>query len=230
MTQYDAAGSHPHRWMPRSIAARAAQVLKEEGPKSLAFRTLGELGYRRVALLERALPALEEHPWPAGVRYELLTPECFGDFRAISQLCDETEARRRLAQGHLCQLGYVDGQPASCCWLALSGQSVRLGFVDLDAELAPGYGYTYELYVAPEHRGTGLVNIGFQDRVRLFRANGVRRLAAVVMPENRAGLRYVLTAGYRPVGSIHRVRFPGYRRSWVRCETSPPPLAIVQKD
>ena len=141
--------ARPQHWTPRSIARRAREVLRSEGLSPLFFKTVGELGYRRVRMLARELELLEAGPFPPGVRYELLTSDRFDDFAAISQSCDEAEARRRLDAGQLCQIGYVDGEPASCCWLALAGQPVTISYLGIEATPSPGYGYVYELYVAP---------------------------------------------------------------------------------
>jgi len=214
------------QWSLRSIARRAGEILRNEGFRPLLFRILGELGYRRVVLFERELPPPDDKACPPGVRYALLSDGNFDDFLAISQLCGKAEARRRLAAGQLCQLGYVDGEPASCCWLALPEQPVHIAYLGVVAAPAPGYGYIYELYVRPASRGTGLVDVGFEDRVRRFRKHGVRRMASLVMPENRPGMKHTLAAGFRPVGRIHRLRLLGLTRCWTRCKLAPPPMVL----
>lgn len=217
----------PIRRTPRAYAARVWRILRTEGLRPLVFRTLGELGYRRVLLLERELPPPDDTPFPPEVRYTVLTSERFPDFLAISQTCDEAKARGRLAAGHLCQLGYVDGEPASCCWLAFPGQRIDIDYLGIAAELGASHGYIYELYVRPADRRTGLVHVGFQDRIGIFRERGVQHVAAVAMPENQLGLDHALAAGFRVVGGIHRLHLPVLQRTWVRSSSVHAPMTIL---
>jgi GNAT superfamily N-acetyltransferase len=216
------------RWSVRSVFERAREILREEDFPSLVFRTLGELGYRRVVLFELDLDTVPEaQPPPPGLQFEQLGPENLEDFLAISQLSDEREARRRLALGQICILGYLEQKPAYCSWLALAGQPVRIDFLRTEAEPAPRYAYSYELYVDPAARRSGIARAGFDFRVGLLRDLGVDRMVAVVVPENRGGMGHTLAAGLRPIGRVHAIRLLGFRRCWVRPALEPPPLRIL---
>lgn len=218
-------------WTARTVFERAREVLREEGLKSLAFRTIGEIGYRRVILFdldvraERAERAVR--PALAGLRFEQLSHANMRDFAAIAQLCDEAEARRRLAAGQVCILGYLGEKPAYCCWLALAGQRVWIDFLNVEAELAPRCAYSYELYVPPEFRRSGIARAALDYRIRLMRDLGIDRLSSVVVPENRAGRGHTRAAGLQPIGRIHVVRLLGLQRCWIRSDVEPPPFRVL---
>ncbi len=205
--------------------------MREEGPSSLYFKTLGELGYRRVIVFERDLTQRQkERAAPAGVRLELVCAANLADFSTLSGGCGEAEARRRLADGHIGLLGYFHGRPTHCSWLALGSQPVAIDFLQIEVELAPRSAYTYEVYVDAACRGSGLARAGLEARVRLLRERGVERLIGVVMPENRDGWRHTLACGLRPVGRIHRVRAMGFNRCRLSTDVDPPPLRVLSAD
>ena len=216
-------------WTPRSILSRAREVVREEGVRSLLFRVLGELGYRRVALLERELPVpqAEARPLSPGVRFDVLRPDAIEPLLTISAFCDEPEARRRLAAGHICMLGYVEDRPVYCAWLALAGQPVSIDFLRLQAEPGPGYAYSYELYVDPAFRGAGIAKAALAERIRLLRELGLDRLVSVVVPENRAGMGHSLASGLRPIGRIRCLRLFGFQRCWIDSAVDPAPLRAL---
>ena len=219
---------HP-RWTLRSILQRAREVLREEDARSLAFRVAGELGYRRAILFEGELESLKvAAAAPAGVRFELLRPDGIPELLTISQFCDEAEANRRLEAGQLCVLGYADGRPVYCSWLALAGQSVAIDFLRIEARLAPGCAYSYELFVDPAFRGAGLAKAALQERIRLLQTRGLESLVSVVVPENRAGMGHSLSARMRPIGFVRCVRLFGFQRCWIASKVDPPPLDIVR--
>jgi hypothetical protein len=221
--------ARPPRWTPRSILQRAREVLREEDARSLFFRVAGELGYRRAILFVGELESLKGAATaPFDVRFELLRPEAIPDLLTISQFCDEHEAKRRLDAGQLCLLGYADGRPVHCSWLALAGQSVSIDFLRVEAILSPGSAYSYELFVVPALRRVGLGKAAFQERIRLLRELGLERMVSVVVPENRAGLGHTLSAGMRKIGLLRCVRLFGFQRCWIDSEVDPPPLRILR--
>ena len=214
-------------WTLRAIIERAGQVLRQEGVKSLWFRVLGELGYRRTILFQLDLTHdRQDKAVPAGVRFGLLSPNRVQDLLGLVRYCDEREIRRRLAAGQLCVVGYADGKPAYVNWLAL-GQ-VWIDFFGIQAVLSPGTAYSYELYVDPACRGLGLNRAGVDFGVQRLRERGFTKCVGVVVPENRAGLGYTLACGCQPIGWVRSLRLGGFRRCWIGTSIEPAPLRLAR--
>lgn len=214
-------------WTLRAIIERAGQVLRQEGVKSLWFRVLGELGYRRTILFQLDLTHdRQDKAVPAGVRFGLLSPNRVQDLLGLVRYCDEREIRRRLAAGQFCVVGYADGKPAYVNWLAL-GQ-VWIDFFGIQAVLSPGTAYSYELYVDPACRGLGLNRAGVDFGVQRLRERGFTKCVGVVVPENRAGLGYTLACGCQPIGWVRSLRLGGFRRCWIGTSIEPAPLRLAR--
>lgn len=199
-------------WTMRTIAQRAGEVLREEGVKALAFRVLGEIGYRRAVLFQLDLAS---HRWkraalPENVRFEVLSEDKVQDLLGLVPHCDETEARRRIAEGHICVLGYVDGAPVYSGWFAVG----------------PATAYTYEVYVCPSSRRMGPAKVAMDFRLRLLRKRGIQKCISIVVPENRAGLTHTLACGYQPIGRAYCLRLGGLKRCWLRLSSESTDLRL----
>jgi ribosomal protein S18 acetylase RimI-like enzyme len=214
-------------WTLRAVVERGREVLRQEGVKSLWFRTLGELGYRRAMLFELDLATYQQsEAAPASARFELLSPSNLEDLLGLVQQCDEREATRRLAAGHVCMLGYVKGRPAYSSWLATG--PVRIDFLGVQAVPSPGSAYSYELYVGPAFRGLSLATAGLDVRVRILRDRGFKRFVSIVVPENQAGLRHALAGGFQPIGWVYCLDVGSPKRCWVRSSLASTPLQLVR--
>lgn len=159
---------------------------------------------------------------PANVRFELLSADKVQHLFEVTQYLSQDEARHRIAEGHLCIAGYVDGIPAYSSWLALG--PVRVDYLDVTVVPGPAAAFSYEVYVAPFSRCLGLAKFGVDFRARLLREGGVQRCFSVVVPENQAGLAHTLACGFRPIGRAYCLRLGGFERFWFRKSSESVPL------
>jgi GNAT superfamily N-acetyltransferase len=200
-------GGRRTRW------SRAGEVLRQNGPRQLWFRALGELGYRRQLVTELLLPA-------AGADVAQ-RPEAEARFLGDAELDAyatlhgaSDEARERFARGDRCFGIWLDGRLVSTRWLATG--TARLGYLGREVPLAPGDVYIYETYTEPGHRGRGISGIAGAIVPATLAAEGARRMVGVLEPENTRGIRANEKAGYRIVGKIGYVRLGPWRRDFGR--------------
>ena len=193
--------------------SRAAEVLRQNGPRQLWFRALGELGYRRQLVTELVLPAAGadvREPPEAEARF--LGDADLDAYATLHGAFDE--ARERFARGDRCFGIWLDGTLVSTRWLATG--TARLGYLGREVPLAPGDVYIYETYTEPGHRGRGISAIAGAIVPATLAAEGARRMVGVLEPENTRGIRANEKAGYRIVGKIGYVRMGPWRRDFGR--------------
>jgi L-amino acid N-acyltransferase YncA len=85
-------------------------------------------------------------------------------------------------------------------------------YLGLELELAPGEVYTYDSFTAECFRGRGLSTASQARLAEVLRAEGFRRVLRAVLPENRAGVRDAVAAGFSPRGRIGYFRVGPWRR------------------
>jgi len=209
-----------------SVLRRVLTILRNEGATALWFKILGELAYRRVWVFEGDLREVANRPSPAvGVNFELLSEHTLEDYVRLVPGASVATARDRLHSGHFCLIGYADGRAVQSSWIGLT--RVHIEYMGVDVELASDAAYVYEVYVSPFHRGRGFGSIATAERARAMVARGVTRGCSVVMPENRAGLRFTEAVGYRRVGLLRTVRVLGWRWSWLRALEPNSPIKVA---
>lgn len=183
-------------------------------------RTLGELWqsvrqrvweHRRVALLEyEVVGALPARPARLPVHFRWAAP---ADLEALKRpdlnFTDRTvqEARRWLAGGDRCLIGYVDGEPATYWWVTFSvrrlpGRRLRVG---------RRQAYVYKSFTLERLRGHGLSQAALCVVLEACRAVGIRRVFADVALKNVASLRSLGHVGFRQVGTFSIVRVGRWR-------------------
>ncbi len=183
---------------------RAAKVIRDDGVRLFALRVLARSPYRQVALFESSLdrepPGVADDPSVEVRRVEAAELDLWADFRGLP----EAEARRRMTIGHECYAAWRDGRIVSSAWIVRD----RAWLDELDAFLALGQDevYWYDSYTAPALRREHLATIRTAGTDDLVRRQGCRRLLATARPENPPGRRALLSAGYRQVGTLARIR------------------------
>lgn len=178
---------------------RAGATLRREGPRSLWFKVLGALCYRRLLLVERVLDGPTGDDGGCGGLTVLTTSDLnrYGRFQPDADL-DEIAAR--LARGDMC-LGMIHtGELIHACWVRRGRAHIE--YLDCEFELPSDVGYAYEAYTKPEFRGRGVAGA----RARLMEAPlsraGYRAVLSAISPENGASLYFNRQAGHKVVGLI----------------------------
>jgi SAM-dependent methyltransferase len=204
------------------ILKRAAQVLREEGAKSLFFKVLGETVYRRLALLERPLdqPAALIAPRLPVTMGLLDDPD---EYRAFRPDVSRDEVCRRLSAGYFCFVARYQGRIVAALWSA-SGQA-HIDYLDCEFPLSPGEVYLYEALAAPECRGQNVTPALGMWAMQHMGRMGYRRAIGAVMPENKLGLRLCEKAGLQPFGRIGYWKIGPWRRDFCRTNPGRQPLA-----
>jgi GT2 family glycosyltransferase/SAM-dependent methyltransferase/ribosomal protein S18 acetylase RimI-like enzyme len=191
--------------------ARAVDVLRNEGWRSLWFRALGETIYRRLVVIERRL----DKPFPpvttsvpVGVRP--LAAFEIDEYVRFRPDANSDEIRRRLLAGHRCFVARYQGGIVNAGWYGTG--RVRIDYLDRDIVLAPNEAYQYDSFTLPAFRGCNIAAFRIREAAAYFRAAGYRRLLAVVLPENRAAFRPVQKSGYNRAGVMGYVGLARWRR------------------
>jgi GNAT superfamily N-acetyltransferase len=202
-------------WTARSAFARTFEVWREEGPRALWFKVLGELFYRRLAVFE--LPLGSDPPQLQAripIAVAPLDDDDIAYYSALHRKARDSEIASRLAAGHRCWLARGGDEVVASSWVA--GGELWSAYLARNVPLAPGEACTYETFTAPAARGLG---IGPALRGRLardLRDSGYRRLLATVGPENAPAIRLVEKLGYRRIGTMGYAGLGGWRRPFCR--------------
>lgn len=190
--------------MSESLSARAWQVLREEGIRSVWFRSLGVFGYRRLFLLRRPLsePIAACAPsLPVGIGW--LVPADAVAYRAFRDTVGPDDAARRLAEGDRCLVARHDGRIVGAMW----GSTVRAWspYLGRDLPLAAGEAYQFDAYTSPAVRGRGIAPALSVAWLVSLRDEGCSAAVRAMLPENTAALRAHAKAGYRVTGIVRSV-------------------------
>jgi GNAT superfamily N-acetyltransferase len=187
-------------------------VLRREGPRSLAFRVLGEIGYRRMIVMERefdlSMPDVEAQV-PA--TFAPLEPGDLGDYMRLRPDADPDDVRDRFRRRHVCFGAWLEGRLVQACWVGI--ERARVDYLGCWIQLGSGVGYLQDLYTEPELRGIGLHRSMYPHMFRYFRNTGSPAVVAAFQPENRVQ-RIFGRLGFRPVAIARVVRLGPVRRVW----------------
>ena len=131
---------------------RAIVVLRSEGLESFWFKLLGEIGYRRLLLLERSLtqPISELMP-ELPVRIDMLKENEVRDYLAF-RLRPGVRIMEALQSGQKC-LWRVTRAACIGRWIAAAG---RIGYLGCELELAANEAYLFDAFSIPAYRGQGI--------------------------------------------------------------------------
>ena len=210
-------------WTPRAATARLVGVAREEGPRALWFKLLGETVYRRLALFE--LPCaggLALPPAPTGLSTGLLDAGDLDEDLAFRPGQDADELLARLGDGHRCFVSRLDGRLVHASWTARD--RMWSWYLGRHIPLASDETCTYDTFTEPALRGRG---IGAAQRARMatrLGEAGYRRILSTIHPENRSSVRMAERAGVRRIGLIGYVSVGPWRRDFclMRASALPP--------
>lgn len=216
-------------WTARSAFARALEVLREQGPRALWFKVLGELFYRRLFVFELPLgsdPPLLRPRIPIAIAP--LGDDDIVDYLTLHAGSDDADITGRLTAGHRCWVARSAGQVVASSWVA-RGQ-LWSAYLARHVPLAPDEACTYETFTATTVRGLGIGPALRGRLARHLRERGYRRLLATVGPENVPAIRLVEKLGYRRIGTIGYAGVGRRRRSFCRTRDGalPPGASVVE--
>jgi GNAT superfamily N-acetyltransferase len=230
----DSARTERHRWesaiLPLLAApagdavARAIEVLRDEGLGIFWIKLVAGLGfYRRLVLQERPLDHAVPDSTPVlPMRIELLKESEVDDYLALRP--DATRARvvARLQAGHLCFVARHEGRVISTCWA--TARRAWIEFLACEIDLTAGDAYLFDAFTAPRHRGQGVAPAVCLHQLRYLQQAGYRRAIRATTVENRLALRVHAKSGFRPTGTLGRLKIGPwqrfFRRPWPREDQS----------
>lgn len=207
--------------VPASVSTlfhRIVAALRHDPPRTLFFKALDVLGYRRLLLCRRSL----EEPWPdapasAGLTVEILPASACAEYVAYRPHTRASRIGERWARGHLCFAARHDGRLVATCWAATGGATIE--FLACAIPLAEGEVYLFDAYTTPAFRGRGVAVVICRAQLEHFRAAGYRRAIRATVPENTPALRAHGKSGFVPFGLIRRIKVGPWQHVFTR--TSP---------
>ena len=208
------------RWQFRVVLARAREILRQEGLRSLWFKILGDTVYRRLLLLERPLQdPIPEVTARVPVEISLLQKTQIAEYLEFRAEANESEVQSQLDAGHWCFVARYQGRIVSARW-ATAGR-VWIDYLSRELQLAPGEVYFYDGFTRPDFRGQAVSPVTLAEMLRYFRTAGYRRMVGTVLPENQPSLRAVAKTGYRLYGVMGYVKIGPWKRHFHRVKNAP---------
>jgi len=208
-------------WTWQRALKRAAEVLREDGARSLWFKILGETGYRRLMLMERPLEESITAVRPRlPVVIGLLRETEVDDYIDFHPAANPPEIRRRLEAGHWCFVARYDGRVVHAGWAAT--QRAWIDYLACEIRLAPDEVYVYDSFTSPDFRGKNISPARHTQALLYFQDAGYRRIVAVILPENKPAFKVFEKVGFRPLGLMGYVKIGPWRRDFCRVKSPGP--------
>jgi GNAT superfamily N-acetyltransferase len=202
-------------WTPAAAARRAREVVREQGPKALWFKLLGETVYRRLIVyefrLDRPIPPA---PVRAEIEFVFLGPDEVADYLRLLPKADPETVSARLRQGHRCLVARADGKIVHVRWSSTT--SVLVDVLGCVFTLAPGTELGYGTFTDPHYRRYGLARAVRVEMLHRLRDEGLERSLAIVEPENTPAVILNETFGVRRIGLIGRLGTGSARHCFCR--------------
>lgn len=174
------------------------------------MRTIGEVFYRRMIVMERPFdPPIPPAEPRIPVEFAPLEPDQVDEYLDFFPGADRDETIGRLERRHVCYVARHEGRIVTSCWIATERAWVE--YLGAWIRLASSVGYLYELYTPPEYRAQNLGRAMFPVVFRYFRGFPVPCVLAAFNPENRIQLVFS-RLGFRPVATVGVVRIGPWRR------------------
>lgn len=207
--------------MSEPLPLRAWRALREEGIRSVWFRSLAVLGFRRLYVLRRPL----SEPLPAGtaslpLAIDWLVPEHGDAYRAFRHGTPEDDVASRLRRGDRCLVARHDGRLVGAMWGSTT--QARSPYLGRDLPLAAGEAFQFDAYTAPAVRGMGIAPALSVAWLRYLRDEGFLAAIRLTLPENAPALRAHAKAGYQVTGIVRCVRLGPWRHDFPVQPVTPP--------
>lgn len=200
---------------------RTIEVLRRQGLKSLWFKILGELGYRRMLLFERPLvQPVAEGTAGLPVSIDVLRESEVDDYFAFRPDTPRTSITERLTLGHQCYLARHERRIVAACWTAT--QPVWSEYLECEISLRAGDAYLFDRFTLPAFRGLRIGNAVRMHQLRNLQQAGYRRTISAIVPENKPALRDIAKGGAKPFAVIGRLKFGRWHRTFRRRWTEEP--------
>lgn len=196
---------------PRSLANRIRFGV-EHNLRSLTRRYLNLYAFFEADL------ALTEVQMPPGT---ILNPRLFAGTSQLSAVWrflgplgkDQTTLERRLENGDIVSIGFVEGEAVAYTWMTFKeGDVSELG---LKLRLEPGEAVQYDTFVAPQWRGQGFQYPLNVPILNYAREQGYKKTLAWVHVLNTRSFKNQLRSGKRVIQKVVALRFPGLMRPWL---------------
>lgn len=199
------------QWTFGGLISRIVQVVRNEGPVSLWFKVLGESIYRRLVILEHALPPeVQKMKLPGQVEMRLLEPSETAAYLDARPEAIEEDIRGRLGEGQLCFAAWQEDRVVGAVWGATGRAYIE--YVDCEIKLEPDQVYVYNAFTRPDCRGQHIARERGLFVAQYLQKAGYQRLFGAVMPENKAALRAPNDVGAKHVGWLRRYQLGPWRR------------------
>ncbi len=194
---------------------RAWRVLREEGWRSFWFKLLGDLGYRRLCLLECSLTEPIQVVKPKlAIDLDWLKPNELDEYLAVQPVRTRELFADRLTRGDCCLIARHQGRIVAGMWACR--HQARITYLERELRLADGEVYTFDAFTAPEFRGQAIAPALSTELLRRFRDAGCQRALRATAPENQSALRAHAKAGFRPYARIGYLKLGPWRREFFR--------------
>ena len=208
-------------WTPGEVLTSSLRVFREEGLKTLWFKTIGEIFYRRMLLLECVLDDL---PAPITSRLPIdlhrLTSADIDAYVQFRPQPAKSELRRRLEAGDRCfWAGYGD-RMVGAAWVSSGNGWIE--YLQGHIPLKPGEGYLYEAYTHPDFRGYGIGPALSGFAYRALREDGFHRILIAVNLENRPARRTFCRNGERVIAKRGFVKIGPWRHDFTQAPPGGP--------
>ena len=192
-------------------SARAATVLRDEGPRIFLLKLASECGYRRLVLLHRAIadPIPDARVDP-GVEFALLGADGVDAYCAFRPDAQRERIEARWRAGRQCFVAREGGRIVASCWIA--ERDAATDYLQCAIDLEPGAAYLFDAFTHPAARGRGIARALCMHQLRHLQRAGFRLAVRATAAQNRTALRLHLSCGFRPVGGITRLRIGPWTR------------------
>lgn len=204
---------YPNPLAPGRVVGRLAAAFTAGGVRGVWFGALGATCHRRLLVFERRLDSPASPACtPRSARIALLD-----DARSYRLLRPDQPAAlfdARRAAGASCFAAMVGECVVGATWARAGG--ARCEYLECDVRLRDDEVYLFDTMVDPAWRGRRIAPAIAIEQIRAFRAMGLARIVAAVLPENRASRRARARSGFVESGRIGWVGIGRWRRYFVR--------------
>lgn len=183
--------------------------------------------YRRLLLLTRVIDSADAGPALAPLlRCSWIDRDSADLYLALRPETERSEIDRRWRRGHRCSGLWRGAELVHAAWVATGPGPVSVPYFSRELHLEPGDVYFYDTFTAPSQRGQGLATMRDRSNRRELAGGGYWRAVTLVASENAAGLRTVVTSGYRAIGIYRLARLGPCRIERSEAFAAEPMLAM----